>query len=358
MKAPGNIIKKHREEKGLSIKEVSERTKIRPYIIEALESGNFQIMSPIYVKSFLRTLSKFLDFPLSEIDFSDKSVDAKQTESKSKATRDEKKAADTNIKSEKSNLDTEKDKYKKKSAPKPEKTLSFDDENPDFPPVSKKNAGPDYAAMFKKANKPKISTTQIINYSAAGAVFVAIVLIIYFTFFDEGPKAESTAIIQDQIASEVDTTIIGAEDKSLLNYFEEPDSLTLEAEAIDDCWMRIEMDGEKMEELTLKEGQTKTWKASESFSISQGNVGGVIFKRNGKLLEPFGSRGSVVRNIKITRSDIKNANKEAQDSIRRRYKLIKKNSNKSNVPKLIKPSTVQSIKPTDLMNKSNETESK
>ncbi len=112
--------------------------------------------------------------------------------------------------------------------------------------------------------------------------------------------------------------------------------------------MRIEMDGEKMEELTMRKGETRKWKAFESFSISQGNVGGVIFKRNGKLLEPFGSRGSVVRNIKITKSNIKNASKEAQDSIRLRYKLIKKNSNKSNVPKLIQPATINTIDPSEL----------
>ncbi len=355
MKASGKVIKKHREEKGLSIKEVSERTKIRPYIIEALESGNFQIMSPIYVKSFLKTLSAFLDFPLSEIDLSNDSAETEQaTETITKVDRTSTQT-EKETSPRKSQIEIQKKRYKKKIDTKPKNTISFDDENPEIP-ASKQAAETDYAAMFKKANKPQISTTQIINYSAGGAVVIAIILIIYFTFFDEGPKAESTAIIQDQIANEIDTTIIGAEDKSLLNYFEEPDSLTLEAEAIDNCWMRIEMDGEKMEELTMRKGETRKWKAFESFSISQGNVGGVIFKRNGKLLEPFGSRGSVVRNIKITKSNIKNASKEAQDSIRLRYKLIKKNSNKSNVPKLIQPATINTIDPTELKREINQTE--
>ncbi len=350
MKASGKVIKKYREGKGLTIKEVSERTKIRPYIIEALESGNFQIMSPIYVKSFLKTLSEFLDFPLSEIDITDKPSEISSEISEDKPIAKKESPAKDEPNPRKQKIESQKEKYKKRNNSKSENTLSFDDESPDLSSLKSKPTT-DYAAMFKKANKPQISTTQIINYSAAAAVLVAIVLIIYFTFFDEGPKAESTAIIQDQIANEIDTTIIGAEDKSLLNYFEEPDSLTLEAEAIEDCWMRIEMDGERMEEITLKKGESKKWKAFEYFSISQGNVGGVVFKRNGKLLEPFGSRGSVVRNIKVTKSDIKNASKEAQDSIRRRYKLIKRNSQKSNVPKLIKPSSINTtVDPSAILN--------
>ncbi len=361
MKAQGNIIKKYREQKGLSIKEVSERTKIRPYIIEALEAGNFAIMSPIYVKSFLKTLAQFLEFNLSEIELTVQSSNEPQTqpaivkEPIKEAPKEVKQPEQTAAEEVKiiTPIEAEKEKYKKKKPAKPAKTISFDDENPGTPNHPKQSAATDYAAMFKKANKPQISTTQIINYSAVAAIFVALVLIIYFTFFDEGPQSEATAIIQDQIASEIDTTIIGGEDKGLLNYFEEPDSLTLEAEAIEDCWMRIEMDGERMEELTIKAGQIKTWKAYEFFSISQGNVGGVVFKRNGKLLEPFGSRSSVVRNIKITKSAVLNANKEAQDSIRQRYKLIRKNSNTSNVPKMIQPATIKTVDPAQLIDKKN-----
>ncbi len=355
MKASGNIIKTHREKKGLSIKEVSEITKIRPFIIEALEAGNFQIMSPIYVKSFLKTLSQFLEFPLSDMEGSNVESTAKaETKVKPEEQVPVKESKSTTLDTVKPEIAAEKAKYKKKTNKSVKAKLAFDDEIPDLSNLKQKKETPDYAAMFKKANKPHVSTTQIINYSAAGAIFIALILIIYFTFFDEGQKAESTAIIQDQIANDIDTTIISAEDKGLLNYFEEPDSLTLEAEATDDCWMRVEMDGERMEEITLKKGQTKKWKAFDYFSISQGNVGGVIFKRNGKLLEPFGSRGSVVRNVRVTKSDVQNANKEAQDSIRRRYKVIKRNSNKSNVPKLIQPSPINSDDPTKLLKKATE----
>ncbi len=175
MKASGKVIKKYREEKGLSIKEVSERTKIRPYIIEALESGNFQIMSPIYVKSFLKTLSAFLDFPLSEIDFSNGSAETEQatetvTKSDTTSTQTKKETSPR-----KSQIEIQKERYKKKIDTKPKNTISFDDENPEIS-ASKQASETDYAAMFKKANKPQISTTQIINYSAGGAVVVAIIL--------------------------------------------------------------------------------------------------------------------------------------------------------------------------------------
>jgi hypothetical protein len=60
-----------------------------------------------------------------------------------------------------------------------------------------------------------------------------------------------------------------------------------------------------------------------------------------------------VRNIKITKSAVLNANKEAQDSIRQRYKLIRKNSNTSNVPKMIQPATIKTVDPAQLIDKKN-----
>jgi hypothetical protein len=48
----------------------------------------------------------------------------------------------------------------------------------------------------------------------------------------------------------------------------------------------------------------KRWSANEYFIITQGNIGAVQFSRNGKLLEPFGTKGTVVKNIKVTRDKV------------------------------------------------------
>lgn len=57
----GVALQRARTERNLSLAMVTERTKIQPWILEALESGRLQeMMSPIYVKGFLTSYAKFL----------------------------------------------------------------------------------------------------------------------------------------------------------------------------------------------------------------------------------------------------------------------------------------------------------
>ena len=90
----------------------------------------------------------------------------------------------------------------------------------------------------------------------------------------------------------------------LLNYFESNDSLVLEAFALDSGWISVTIDGKKKEEILMPPGMTKVWKAKDYFVITEGNSGAVKFTRNGETLEPFGSRGKVVTNVKITEENI------------------------------------------------------
>jgi len=57
----GEILKNKRLEKGLTLEDVSNLTKIRKKYLEALESGNYNdIPEKVYVKSFLKIYSDFL----------------------------------------------------------------------------------------------------------------------------------------------------------------------------------------------------------------------------------------------------------------------------------------------------------
>jgi len=57
----GNMLIERRKQKGLSIEQISEITKIRKKYIEALESSNYEIFeSEIYIKGFLRNYTKML----------------------------------------------------------------------------------------------------------------------------------------------------------------------------------------------------------------------------------------------------------------------------------------------------------
>jgi len=58
----GELLQTKRKEKGLTIKSVSDATKIPMKQIKALETGNYKIFaSQVYLKGFLKNYSKFLD---------------------------------------------------------------------------------------------------------------------------------------------------------------------------------------------------------------------------------------------------------------------------------------------------------
>ena len=57
----GIVLQQARTERNLSLKMVTERTKIQAWVLEALESDRLQeMMSPIYVKGFLTNYARFL----------------------------------------------------------------------------------------------------------------------------------------------------------------------------------------------------------------------------------------------------------------------------------------------------------
>ena len=62
METIGEILKNKRFEKGLTLEDASNLTKIRKKYLEALENGNYdEIPEKVYVKSFLKIYSDFLE---------------------------------------------------------------------------------------------------------------------------------------------------------------------------------------------------------------------------------------------------------------------------------------------------------
>lgn len=61
MKKIGNEIRERREEKGLSLEEVGEKTKIKISYLEAIEEGSWgKLPGEVYLRGFLRTYSTLL----------------------------------------------------------------------------------------------------------------------------------------------------------------------------------------------------------------------------------------------------------------------------------------------------------
>ncbi len=61
MKQIGKELKEVREEKGISLEEVAEKTKIQPRFLKAIETGNWEdLPEEVYLRGFLRTYADAL----------------------------------------------------------------------------------------------------------------------------------------------------------------------------------------------------------------------------------------------------------------------------------------------------------
>lgn len=290
METLGTKLKSAREGQKLSLEKVSELTKIRVHIIKALENGNYTIVPLVYAKSFVITYAKLLKIPMHSI-------------------QDE---IDEIFKTTK---------LEPLTITEPEKTT------------------PEKKATKTKMLIQKDNKTRIVNLLIYLVITIAFSMVIYFTFFDSGNSTNP-----EETKKDADTTFINEKKDGLFSFYEEPDSIKLEAKATDSAWLKINIDGKISEQHYLGPGIEKQWSASEYFLITLGNAGAVEFKRNGEVLQKLGPPGSVVRNIKITLNEVVNSSKPWTSDTVVINNLPKKRFFKKPKPepiKIISPTTIE-----------------
>ena len=251
----GNIIKSYREKKDLTLDQVSNDTKIRKYVLKKIEDGEFSDLPQIYGKSFINTYISYLQIP--EDEYKDLLNEYLRTQ---------------------------------KSEEKVYNPTKFED--------------------YGSVNKGNYSLFGIdlqfnwINYSLYAGATLVVIIILYFSIFDSKPDKVDRIPESNKPEQEIVISDDDLEEQQL-----QLDSMSLDAFAIDSVWIRIDMDGNVLDEVLLLPNQKASWKAKDYFVVHHGNVGALELKRNGKLLEPFGSPRSVAKNVKITRTEIINPNK-------------------------------------------------
>lgn len=250
MEELAQIIKKYREDKGLTIDQVSEKTKIRKFVLTTIESGEIENLPPVYGKSFIKTYLDFLEVPKEEY-----------SELYEEAT-------------------------KKLSSPK----MSYN-------PI-KNNS---YGSLDNNYKFFGLSLSPtVINYSIYSAIVLIVAIIIYVSVFADS-KSENNNTANLEIPTDSIELVREEPDIPMPNL---QDSIRLEAFAIDSAWIKVEIDGNVIDQVLMTPEMKREWKAKEFFIIHQGNIGGLEIKRNGRILEPFGSPGRSVKNVKVTRDDV------------------------------------------------------
>lgn len=274
----GAYLRDLRKEKGTTIDEVANQIFIRPALVEAIETGDWESLpEPVFVQGFIRRYADYLGLNGKEV--------ANQFEPTPVAVLPDPVLATS---STVEGVVKQQDKHGLKVLSKAEPILRG-------------------GASLTPGSRVQSPWNLMLGI---GGVIVLGGLVVWLTTRNTPqPSTASTAAnveesteAADPIASETDATDTeAAEADSTIDEASIPvdDRVTFAVNLEEDAWMRITVDGEIAYEGILPEGSEETWTAEETIAINAGNSGGVLFSFNGSDEQPLGQPGQV-RNIVLT----------------------------------------------------------
>lgn len=284
MASVGDILREARVEQQRSIEDVAAVTKIRPNIIQALESNDLDVLPLPYIKSFVKTYAKLLGV----------------------AEREE-------VRSFLASQQPQPPKVYRTTPPTPEpdkspKPVVVTKQKPETPPAQP----PAQDSGFPTMPLGKPVRTSTINTIVYGGLALGVLVLAYYFLLYEG--TESTVVDTPPPATQpIDVGTAGDPQPSVdvapadsvePGVVAEQDSLILEARTVAKVWISIVADGKRSTQMTLEPDNTYRWSADSIFTLSLGNAGGIQFTLNGRPLQPMGKMGAIVRNVRITRDGV------------------------------------------------------
>jgi transcriptional regulator with XRE-family HTH domain len=224
----GRYLKREREFRNISLREVAKNTKVKEHLLKAIEEDRYaSLPSSTYVKGFLLSYAKYIGLDPNDV--------LLRYESSLKGK-----------------------------------------------PVARPEAPPEKKILWN------------IKYRwVVGGIILISLIASYFLFLHPSkppiesisvkPKVEETLPSPPQIAG---TTSVP-----------EGQPFSLQLKAVEETWVRIQINGQPENEMTLKLGESTSHRALKRIHLLVGNAGGldIIFK--GKSLERFGKSGEVVNLI-------------------------------------------------------------
>lgn len=308
------ILSQAREQKGWSIEELSDRTKIRKAIIQNIEKGNFEEFQDVYLRAYIRSLAKelklfenqnFIDAYASLTNSNPKKN--KSDEHKTKLVID-----DTIVSSTQSKQTTKQE-------------------------VSSYNPESNAFKLFK--TKPKIN----INFVIYTLLFFLLGFLLFVTFYplsnvEEQIPEQGISAAQSEKKIE-EEPVKEEESNSLLQFFQKSDSLRLNAKVTDSVWITILIDNKYKVQTILLPNQSYTWSAKEQFKVTHGNAASIKLWLEDKELEPFAPPGYIAKDVVITKNEVINPNFKRIDSLRKVRK--KKQEEEKKEFRIIEPSPIR-----------------
>ncbi len=314
----GEYLKSVRENKGITIEEISETTKINPRYIKAIEEGKYEIIGgDVYCKGFIRNYARSLGLDPEEAIRMYKEEKGEKKEEKPKAEELEK-------------LSKYEDKKKVKVAKKPIKWVIYlialiligvsggllfwqishkhvttqntivtqkektnpQTQNPKLisstentvaqKPANTSKNQPEASSSETKSSVEKKTPQSSKNQEAN----------VNETLTSSGEKTEETKPAKQQQEEEKEENTQAK--KQVKTTQKEAKEITLRGKVTAKTWVRVSVDGKVVFEGILNPPKDVSWTAKENIRIRVGNAGGIQWSLNGKDIGYFGKPGEVI----------------------------------------------------------------
>ena len=246
-------LKRARELRKMSLADIAGATLINVRFLEALERGDTSILPEVYVRAFLREYAAAVGLDPAET--------LRQFDSERAPAASHRAAAPIPA-----------------PAPVPEAVAA---------PLS---------AVESLLNRP--GTVRL----AGTAVAIVALLILLWNLVGPGGASDVGEIPFRSVVSEHEQRLAPAPaDPARIA---PADSMVLRAAVVDTVWMTVAADSAAPREYLFRPGARATWKARDRFSVTIGNGGAVQFTLNDRALGVLGRRGSVLRNVLLSRATL------------------------------------------------------
>ena len=241
MASLGQDLKRERELRGISLKEISSSTKISLRFLEALEEDRLDIIpGNFFIKAILRSYAKFIgleeDYVLNK--FYEASLELEQSQ--------------------------ESKQIKRKTRPGIKKNIK-----------------------------------KLIYIVAMIIILFMFLFLLYHLFF---LKKQASPAIEEPKAStrlQEENELPPSRTEPLAELLTEEESLTIEISFVEETWLQVWADSVLKVDGLKQPGEIIMIKANEELLIHTGNAGGITYILNNKQGKKLGPRGSVISNIRI-----------------------------------------------------------
>ena len=285
MESFGEYLRKERESKSISLEEISTSTKIRKVFLEAIENDDIdRLPAEVFVKGFLRSYSKHVGLNATE-------VIHRYQNFLTSLNRPEQ--IEEPVKKKKNNA------WRNSIISAGVLLIFF--------------VG--FMVFSKQEQKDEVElSTKIVSESTSGAISheeESIEETFSTEESDEEPviteeNKTDEELIQTDEALVQEPPVVGSELSTVKEAneveYQGEEEKTLRVEASEMTWMRVRIDDKPSFEITMKSGDSITWKATHMFDLLIGNAGGINIYFNGNAVHDLGERGKVV-SLTLPRED-------------------------------------------------------